>query len=270
MKAIKKVVSISAIIIMLLAGKTYAESISDSLVMVEKSKDFEAWESLSKYDKENVIQPDYYNINIKDSIKRSVYNDLLLVGSNLESQYDLRSKMQIKVKNQQKVGACWAFSYTSMLETTLANKYNLTNIEYSPMHIDYMAAKIYNRTIGKGGTRNMSLAYATGGYGPVLEKDFPFESVYDEKNNRVTNYYLTDISNVNLNQKVRARVTDSTVFAKICKKYDTNSITYTDASQTPNEYSKEEVKIIRQLIKNQIKENGAVSATFYSRYGNYC
>lgn len=82
MKAIKKVVSISAIIIMLLAGKTYAESISDSLVMVEKSKDFEAWESLSKYDKENVIQPDYYNINIKDSIKRSVYNDLLLVGSN--------------------------------------------------------------------------------------------------------------------------------------------------------------------------------------------
>ena len=267
MKAIKKVVSISAIIIMLLAGKTYAESISDSLVMVEKSKDFEAWESLSKYDKENVIQPDYYNINIKDSIKRSVYNDLLLVGSNLESQYDLRSKMQIKVKNQQKVGACWAFSYTSMLETTLANKYNLTNIEYSPMHIDYMAAKIYNRTVGKSGTRNMSLAYATGGYGPVLEKDFPFESVYDEKNNRVTNYYLTDISNVNLNQKVRARVTDSTVFAKICKKYDTNSITYTDASQTPNEYSKEEVEIIRQLIKNQIKENGAVSATFYSDMG---
>lgn len=50
MKAIKKVVSISAIIIMLLAGKTYAESISDSLVMVEKSKDFEAWESLSKYE----------------------------------------------------------------------------------------------------------------------------------------------------------------------------------------------------------------------------
>lgn len=247
----------------------YAKEIDAEVVGVEKSKAFEEWENLDEKDRTNSIEPSYYSVDIKDSIKRSVYNSLLDTNDTISKSYDLRNEINnIKVKNQKKVGACWAFSFTSMLETTLVHKYNITQREYSPMHIEYTCARLYNRILGGNGTRLMSLAYATGGYGPVYESDFSFESVYDEKNNDASQYYLTDLDNVNLEQKVRARVTDSIIFANISKKYDTNGeVTYNNSQDTSKTYSKEEVEVIRKLIKNQIKENGAVSAIFYSDIG---
>ena len=160
----------------------YAKEIDAEVVGVEKSKAFEEWENLDEKDRTNSIEPSYYSVDIKDSIKRSVYNSLLDTNDTISKSYDLRNEINnIKVKNQKKVGACWAFSFTSMLETTLAHKYNITQREYSPMHIEYTCARLYNRILGGNGTRLMSLAYATGGYGPVYESDFSFESVYDEK-----------------------------------------------------------------------------------------
>lgn len=271
MKKIFKRLALFFIIITLIYSTiTYANTQENELEVIEKSKDFETWENLSEEEKANTIQPALNNVSIKDSIKRSTYNTLLGASSTLENKYNLKDKINsILVKNQQKTGACWAFSFTSVLETTISNKYKKTSQEYSPIHIGYKTSQMYNKKPGDGGNMWLALAYSTSGYGPVYESDLPFNSVYNEETNSAEQYYLNDISSVSLDKTVRAKIEDATVFASICKSYSADSITYKDSTSLVgyNKYSKEEVEVIRNLIKQQIKEDGAVMATFYSDMG---
>ena len=260
-------------ILLLLSTVAFATSENQIKIMPEKSEAFIKWENMSEDERKNIIQPSYFEINLKDSIKRSTYNQYLLGESSSDESFDLRDELSgkspIYVKNQEQTGACWAFSFSNVIETTIANKYNRQVMQYSPMHIDYMTGTIYKRLIGDGGNALMALAYGASGLGPVYEEDFSFESVYDENTNSKDKYYLTDVSNVELNQESRARIEGATIFAPIYKSYSTDSITYKDSSAWLgyNTYTQEEVNVLRQLVKKHIRENGAVTASFYSDMG---
>lgn len=202
------------------------------------------------------IQSNYQNnITLDESIKKSTLNHLLTSSSSLQSKYDLRNELNnnIVVKNQYPDSNCWAYAYTSVLETTMAKKGLLGKV-YSPMHIDYTTSKIFNRNVLDGGTYNMALAYSVSGYGPVYESDFAKESVYDNNN-------VKEINQVNIDIPAKARVLDSRDFPSINKSFDGSNIVYTDAHG--NSYNNSELTVARNLIKKHIMENGAVFSSFY-------
>lgn len=250
---------------------TYATSEGIEKSIIEKSESFSQWEELKEDERELFFQPPYFDINLKDSVKRSTYNEYLGESEEPVIKFNLKKQLEnigeIIVKDQKLTQSCWAFSYSSVIETTIANKYKRPVLEYSPMHIDYVAASLYNRKAGIGGTQMMSLAYGASGLGPVYENDFSFESVYNEKTNIENPFYLSDINKVDLTQQSSARIESATKFASIYKTYTEDSITYKDSkSAKANVYEEDEVQALRKLIKTHIKENGAVAASIYSDF----
>ena len=201
-------------------------------------------------------------MTVKDSIKRSTYNILTnQVGNSIYGEkYDLSKEMNIKVKNQKYTGLCWAFAYTSMVETTLFQKYKDEYREFSPMHVDYVATRLYNKKLGNEGIDYMTIAYSANRLGPVYEKDFPLESVYDEEKNSADNYYLLDIDSVSTDKENVVKIEDIQFFPRIYKEFTDSNIKYFSEKQ---EISKEEVTKIRELVKKHIKEKGAVRSNIY-------
>lgn len=160
---------------------------------VEKSENVQFFE----------IQKNEYE-NLKSAVKRSEYNKLMAGNDGLETTYNLSKNNKLKVKDQRYLGSCWAFAFTSMLESTIKN-----GKEYSPMHIEYKTNEMFNREITSGGNFYFGLAYLSSGNGPVYESDFPFESVYKEDLD-AGKIYLTDPSKVDLSKyKARATVKDA-------------------------------------------------------------
>ena len=235
----------------------------------EKSEAYKSWEKLSEKDKKEYIEPIFSDIELENSIKKSTLYNLRSNDDNLEPIYDLRSVLQnnLNVKNQQKTGSCWAFSYVSALETTMANKYKKTGLLYSPMHINYKTSQIFNRSLASGGNSHIATAYVVSGNGPVYESDLPFDSVYNETENSSSTDYLKTLSNDEINKTVRARVKDVKIFPNLYKYYDsnTNTIKYGKNSSILLTYTDEEVNSIRTLIKKHIKECGAVTAMINSK-----
>ncbi len=227
-------------------------------ILPEKSQEFEKWENLSDEERANTIEPSYSSVSFKESIKKSKYNVLCSkLGDSLTSSYRISG---LTVKNQQATNLCWAFAFSSMLEGS-----GNGNV-YSPAYLDYITTSNYNKQQGNGGNSYISLGSSTSGKYPVLETNMPFESVYDETNNSGSTYYLTPIDELSegtLDKAIDARITDATYFASIYKEIDSsNHITYTDGNQ--NEYTTDEVKAIRNLIKEQIQNEGPITAMIYS------
>lgn len=255
----KTIILFMLAIVIMFSNNVFA---TDEFKETEKSEQFKKWENLSDEERQNSIQPQYQTITFKDSIKRSKYNYLLNVReTTLSNYYSLKEdNIDIKVKDQKRTGACWAFSFTSALETTYQKKLDIDR-EYSPYHIELKTAKMFNRKIDDGGNALLGLAYAVSGNGPVLEENMPTSTVYDDSKNS----YVSDVENLDLNKTVTGRVTGSKIFPNIYKTYSENSITYTDGLETT--YSEDQVKSIRNLIKQFIKENGALSAYLYTDIG---
>ena len=195
------------------------------------------------------------DITIEESVKHSTFNRMLKSG-NLPSSFNLRDELNnnIVVKNQSPNSNCWVYAYTSVLETTMARKNQKLGKVYSPMHIDYKTSQIFNRQVGDGGAFNLAIAYSASGYGPVDESDFPRASVYNGNT-------LKSISEVNLNKEAKARVLDSHNFPSINKSFGSSQVTYTDAKG--NEYSEAELTAARNLVKQHLMNNGAVSSAIY-------
>lgn len=205
------------------------------------------------------------NVELKDSIKRSTYNELLSKETTLEETYNLKEKLKnINVKNQKGSGACWAFSFSTILETSIDKKYNKVSKEYSPMHIEYVTTQMFERTLGSGANPRLSTAYCVSGHGPVEESQMPFASVYDD----TTGY--KNMENVgNLNATVVARIKDTIEFPNIHKKINNNMIQYFSDSSCTKSYTSSEVQATRELIKKHIKTNGAITAEIYMNQANY-
>ena len=247
-------ISLSIVAILIMFGTTnYATA--DVKIEKEKSEVYEKWQALSKEEKEKYIEPLPTTLNINDSVKMSVFNKFSrgVGGTNTESKYVLDLDKLI-IKNQKSTNECWAFATTSMIETNVEKTRN-KQIELSPRHIDYATSKTfldgtnkkgYNREVGFGNFA-IALGYCTSGSGPVLETDMPFE---DNENK------------VNLSQidkKPVLKVENYVRFADILKKYDANgNMTYTNGGT--NEYTESQVLGVRNLIKEHIKNYGAVGA----------
>ena len=263
----KKRSAILAIIIFIIINlPTVIYANNTNIRLSEKTEVYKKWESLSPKERENTIQPIPYGIGIKQSLKRSRYNTLLGGNTSLESRFDLTEEYNIIVKNQKKTMSCWAFSATTMLESNVAMRNALLGKEYSPLHMEYRATEMYNKPKLAFGNASMALAYMTNGYGPVNESDFPMEDVYNETKNSGSTFYLSDpdVVNVNLDKMTQLKVLDTTIFANIYKKYDstTGETIYHDAYG--EQYTLNQVDVVRKKIKQHIIEYGAVTAMIYS------
>ncbi len=205
------------------------------------------------------------NAELKDAIKRSTYNALLSNESTLESSYHLKDNIaKINIKNQKGSSACWAFSFSTILETSITKQQNKASKEYSPMHIEYVTTKMFNRTLGSGAGPRLSTAYSLSGHGPVEESQMPFASVYSD-----TTKYKDIVSVGSLDKTIAARIKEVTEFPSIYKKIDNGKIQYFSDSSCTKSYTAEEVKATRDLVKKHIKAYGAVSADMYMDEINY-
>ena len=242
---------------------------TDKISQIEKSAEFEKWENLSEGERENSIQPPYTDLSIEDSMKKSEYNKLISVGdSELGSYYKTTGCI---VKNQQHSNLCWAFSFTSALESSISKKYNKTSTEFSPLYIDYNASNIFTKHIGDGAMFEVALGTATSKYGSEYESNMPFSTYYNEETNSGDDFYLS-YNNVNpstLQSRIKINKTHS--FANIFKSYSDGTITYKDSAKFigANTYTDEQVNAIRQQIKNSIKEHGAVASYTYLKEAYY-
>lgn len=256
--------------ILIYTSISYANSITtDEFATLHINPQYLEWEKLSDEEKTKTIMPAPYSITLKESIRRSTYNSLISLGTNSDisriSRYSLKESLKdIIVKNQLQTNDCWAFSTTSMIETTIAKKYNKVSNEYSPMHLEYYVNKTFNKGIGAGGNGYLALAYLASGKGPAYESDLPFKSIYNEISNPSSNYYLSPKENISLTQPVRAQLEEATFFASIYKDYDTSTKAPIYMDSYSNEYSETQVDILRDLVKEHIFNYGGVTAVYHS------
>lgn len=239
----------------------------------DKSELFKRWENLSEEERKNTVQPSLKTRTLDNTIttpnKRMFkFNSMFKLGNSVQSSYCL-DKNHITVKNQRMVNSCWAFAFTSMLETTMFKKYNIKN-EYSPAHIDYTVANMYNADVGNGGNFYLATAYCAAGYGPVYETEMPFTSVYNPIFYSKSNNYLKDKNEVNVNIEPKIMPTDVVVLPEIYKEYTGTNVTYKSSYGTINfdgstrRYTKDEVDMIRNQIKQHIINYGAVGSSMYT------
>ncbi len=109
------------------------------------------------------------------TVSYSLYDnsiDFRLVGesNSLPTAYDMRSQGRVTpVRDQGKLGTCWAFASLGALETTLMPE---ENNQYSVDHIALNNS--YDLELNQGGEHTMSIAYLAAWQGPVYEKDDPY------------------------------------------------------------------------------------------------
>ena len=162
------------------------------------------------------------NLPLKNTIRRSVYNKLLADSVTLENSYNLKDELSeispITVKDQKQSGSCWAFSFTSVLETSVAKQLNKKSKIFSPMHLEYVTANMFNRTKGSGAGAQLSVAYAVSGHGPVEEEQMKFEYELRKKYNP-DNLFKNKVTKVETIEKSVAVVAyKESVFQKIINK----------------------------------------------------
>ena len=242
-------------------------------VEVEVKKDYtveyKRWLELPEEERKNYIEPSKYSINFEENKDKN-----RLFASKYQSKYSLLNDINVKVKDQENTGSCWAFSTTSVLETNIAKTLG-KNFEFSPRHMEYSTSRTfldnvinthgYNREVGTGGNPRIGLAYVTAGYGPVLEADMPFKN---DKNQIA----LSEIENKN----VPVQIEEYIDLPSLHKEYNSNGTVsaytngYSEDTGLRIEYSDSQVTEIRDKIKGHILNYGAISTkTYMNANDNY-
>lgn len=226
---------------------------------------YDNWSKLSEKEKKNYIEPTPISVDLEESIKNSKLNNLLSVNGNYESKYNLADDISITVKDQKDTMQCWAFSLNSAIETYISKVTKKTSDLYSARYLDYATSKTfldgvnsigYNREVNTGGNSYIGLGFYTSGKGPILESQMPFSNNVDKIN-------LSQIQNKTTSKKI----TDYTQIANIYKEYESDgTVRYYNGKTGSNkiEYTTTQVQAIRQLIKDQIKNNGGLTAYTYA------
>lgn len=243
-------------------------SFAIDVTLEDKSEAYKQWESRTEEERMRLYEPLPFNMSVKDSIKRSTYNQMLsLAGANIipSDSYNLKDDLQnIYVRDQLKTSTCWAFSFAGTVNMSM-QKQRMISQQYSPMHIEYRATQMFARNVGDGGNQYMALAYSTSGNGPVLEEDMPFSEYYDESN---PPSYMAPLDEIDVPTKTpEVEIDNATIFDGIYKTYQNGQVTsYHDGNNTET-YSDSEVKAIRNLIKQHIMEYGPLAGLLYSDIG---
>lgn len=230
---------------------------------IDVSNQYKNYETLDNQSAKNIIKPNITGIrksnNIKETKSKSK-SKLKTSNISIPSSYNLKDYYNITVKDQKQTGSCWAFAYTSAMETTFYKTVSNNSMVLSPLHIDYTTANIWNRTVGDGGNNEMAQSYLASNYGPVNESSFKFDNYYSSSYSAP--YYLKNKVYVNPSSVYQQyRVKDMTLYPSIYKSISNNTITYTDDYNET--YSLDEVQEIRNKVKEHIYTKGAVTTYIY-------
>ena len=257
----------------LLSNSAFATEAND--FEAKYSTEFKKWLELSTEERLNTPMPNTYNVELSDELiaeftkdnvpsilsdlkNRKMNYSLESVSANYnKTSYNLNEDIKVDVKNQWSTNECWAVATISSLETNVGlSKKQEETARFSTRHLDYATSRTfldgtnlkgYKREAGDGGIPNVSFNYLINGEGAVLEKDMPFED--NEKR----------INLSEIDKEVDTIATGYEVLPTIYKKYDSNgNVSYYDDSRV--EYTSDEVKAIRNVIKNHIINYGAIAA----------
>lgn len=283
-----KIVSVSMLALgIFFTGSSFAEENSDDL-NVRLSEEYLEWNELSNKEKKNTKMPNSYIADATEDVlaKYEMKKTPMLVSSLLgkarvsldanvsatatQSRYTLADDLDMRVEHQGTTTECWAFSLMKAMETNMAISAQSRNLEnFSERHMNYATSKTFldginpngfNRELGKGGIPICGLAYLTNGQGAVLEEDMPF---------------VNNENKINLNEiekTVDTRVTDYVLLPTIKKKYERaangNTISVKYYKSSGKEYSEDELVKARQMIKEHLVKNGAITTMTVGSLGN--
>ncbi len=258
------------------AGNVYG---SDIDLVLNTSDAYKTWESLSVEQRQKKAIPRTYDIDIpSDILSNYEAVDLpriisKLLGNNnsslgsinakvSDSRYNIAENLKLRVEDQEDTTQCWAFSLLKSVETNIAIKNNLSELEdFSERHMDYATSKTFldgendkgfSREVGKGGLLVTGLAYLTNGQGTVLEDDMPFINGEEKIN-------LAEIDK-SVNRIVSEYINFPTIHKEYTKDEYGNTISVKYKKSTGEEYTEEELKSVRNLIKKHLIENGTISS----------
>ena len=226
---------------------------------------YENWSKLLEEEKENFLEPIQFSVPYERETKLNS-KSINLFFANLKASYaDKYVINNLKVKDQKNTMECWAFSTTSIIESNIQKNTNQKSPELSPRHIDYASTKTfldgtntntYDRELKSGGNSMIAMGYCTSGKGPVLESDMPFK----DEEEKVT---LSEIQNKN----VITKIDEYLIFPTVLKEYESNgNVLYTNGEISSNKvyYNEDDIKAIREKIKDHIIQNGAITAYTYA------
>lgn len=226
---------------------------------------YENWSKLLEGEKENFLEPIQFSVPYERETKLNS-KSINLFFANLKASYaDKYVINNLKVKDQKNTMECWAFSTTSIIESNIQKNTNQKSPELSPRHIDYASTKTfldgtntntYDRELKSGGNSMIAMGYCTSGKGPVLESDMPFK----DEEEKVT---LSEIQNKN----VITKIDEYLIFPTVLKEYESNgNVLYTNGEISSNKvyYNEDDIKAIREKIKDHIIQNGAITAYTYA------
>lgn len=283
-RILKAVCTSTFLFAFILSGKSYGIEFDANL-----SDEYKEWSKLSNKEKQEILMPqtlygeapsevlEKYKVIGKTPSLMSMLllNGNMRLGTSLEdissSSYSLNDKLDLRVENQGGTTECWAFSSIKALETNLALSTGTRTLEnFSERHMDYATTKTfldginpigYNRELGRGGLPVVSYAYLTNGTGAVPESEMPFE------NNE------SQINLAEIDKKADTIVTDFITLPSINKQFEkdgngnTISVKYTDRNGL--EYTPETLASARNIIKEQLVVNGAVSSITAANQNQY-
>ena len=189
-------------------------------------------ETINKTEKEQKSNDEKTEKEQKDNNKKSD-NDKQKEQLEIPNTFNLANEINIKVEHQGNFGLCWDFASIKSLETYLALN-NIGDYDLSEIHLDYIESDLMygNRTIHQGGNFSNFKRYISES-GVVLEKDAPYRDHTEEEYSK-----FNDIKKV-------VEVTETVEFPTIYKSEDA-------------EYTEQEIKEFRELVKKHIMKNGGL------------
>ena len=240
-KAKKITIILSFLVILISFSTVNAVEIST----VEYTDEYKQWLELSEDERQNLIVPKMLDVKINSGENKIITKIKTLMNSLVSSKFDLRDYISnnLKIRNQGKTNACWAFATLSSLETNLALNSNKEKIyDFSESHMDYSTSQSFtdgeikngfSRDVSNGGNFQIGAAYLTNGQGAVSEESMPFISTMEDIS-------INDIKN----KEKLTKVTDTEEFGFM------QNVTL-DSS---------ELSALMLKMKEHIKENGSISA----------
>ena len=270
-KNIKDKVAISVLlIIMLVIPSVYAvEDIQ--FIEPECTEEYKVWMELPDEEKEKVLEPRKYNIEMNDGnnatllknnriATKNVYSLLKSTASYTDKKFNLKNLIanNMKMKDQKQTNTCWTFAAMSSLETNLALKNYYANkteklYDFSERHMAYMMSQSFTEGTNKygwdvkvsdGGHSVMTTSYLTNGTGAINESDMPFE-------NNENDISLKEVQG----KMVQTTLGDTIQFPGI-KSIDM-------FKYTTNEEVKQNVENLKRQMKEHIISSGSINAGIY-------
>lgn len=273
-KILKRILILTIIFLcIILTNKIYAKGFQ--LEMPEITEAYKKWSKLSEEEKKNTIQPSLFSIpfdtnnSLYKSSRMYMLNNLKV---SLGASYNLTDEIQVKVKNQGRQNRCWAFSLSSVLETTIAKMSRGTSNEsFSPAHMDYWVYNNFGTSFNNGGNSIYGFAYYASGAGPIDDSDeltaYIDQYTNDDSHTNSLNYPDSYISKL----ESKYQVEQYTRFPTIEKIYETNDKYINSDGTEKGTLSQTEVNQVRSSIKEHIQKYGAVTSytAYYTKYLNY-